>query len=72
VNDHDFRSAADGMAIPHGLYDMTHNVGYLTLGTSHDTAEFACACIRLWWQTYGFLVDPGVNKVPYFYHDVHE
>jgi len=63
VNDHDFRSAADGMAIPHGLYDMTHNVGYLTLGTSHDTAEFACACIRLWWQTYGFLDYPDAQEI---------
>ena len=40
VSDHDFRSAADGMAVPHGLYDVTRNIGYLTLGTSHDTAEF--------------------------------
>lgn len=53
VQDHDFRSLADGMAIPHGLYDIYRNIGYVTIGTSHDTSEFACACIRNWWLTYG-------------------
>ena len=41
VNDHDFRSLAEGIAIPHGLYDVFQNTGYLTIGTSHDTSEFA-------------------------------
>ena len=63
VNDHDFRSLAEGIAIPHGLYDMTHNIGYLTIGTSHDTAEFACACIRLWWVTYGRLDYPEAQEI---------
>lgn len=53
VYDHDFRSLADGLVIPHGLYDVTHNRGYLTLGTSRDTSEFACDCIRQCWHTYG-------------------
>ena len=63
VNDRDFRSAADGIVVPHGLYDMTRNIGYLTLGTSHDTAEFACACIRLWWLTYGILDYPNAQEI---------
>lgn len=49
--------------MPHGLYDMTRNVGYLTLGTSHDTAEFACACLRLWWRTYGCIDYPGAQQL---------
>ena len=53
VHDHDFRSMADGIAVPHGLYDIFRNVGYVTIGTSHDTSEFACACIRRWWLSYG-------------------
>jgi hypothetical protein len=63
VNDHDFRSAADGMAVPHGLYDLTRNIGYLTIGTSHDTSEFACACIQLWWLTYGIVDYPAATEV---------
>lgn len=63
VSDHDFRSAADGMAVPHGLYDITRNIGYLTIGTSHDTAEFACACIRRWWLTYGRVDYPDAQEI---------
>ena len=63
VNDHDFRSSSDGMAVPHGLYDMTHNIGYLTIGTSHDTSEFAIACIRLWWLTYGIFDYPAATEI---------
>ena len=50
--DHDFPSLADGVVIPYGLYDLKHNHGYVALGTSHDTSEFACDCIRQWWWNY--------------------
>lgn len=63
VSDHDFRAAADGIVVPHGLYDVTRNIGYLTLGTSHDTAEFACACIARWWLTYGRVDDPDAHEI---------
>lgn len=53
VHDHDFRSLAAGMIVPHGLYDLYRNIGYVTLGVSHDTSEFACACIRHWWLDHG-------------------
>jgi len=53
VNDHDFASLADGIAIPHGIYDIGLNIGYVTIGTSHDTSEFACDCILNWWQNHG-------------------
>ena len=42
VNDHDFKSLAKGVVIPHGLYDIADNFGYLTLGTSKDTSQFCC------------------------------
>jgi hypothetical protein len=51
--DHDFPSCADGVIIPHSIYDLQLNVGYIQLGTSHDTSEFACDSLRLWWYTYG-------------------
>ena len=41
VNDHDFRSQADGIAIPYGVYDVTANRGFVVVGTSHDTPDFA-------------------------------
>jgi len=53
VHDHDFRSLATGMIVPHGLYDLYRNIGYVTLGVSHDTSEFACAGIRNWWLDHG-------------------
>lgn len=63
VCDHDFPSLATGVAIPHGLYDMTDNVGYIQIGTSHDTSEFACDSIRYWWQTYGKQRYPLANSI---------
>jgi hypothetical protein len=51
--DHDFKSAASGVVIPHGLYDLKRNEGYLQLGTSHDTGEFACDNLYRWWEQYG-------------------
>jgi len=51
--DHDFTSCAEGLIIPHCLYDEGLNIGYIHLGTSHDTSEFACDCLRYWWYTYG-------------------
>ena len=51
--DHDFPSLAEGIVIPHGIYDVQRNHGYVTLGTSHDTSAFACDCLLQWWQHYG-------------------
>jgi len=49
VNDHDFKTLANGIVIPHGLYDIAQNKGYVTLGTSKDTSEFVCDNIEWWW-----------------------
>ena len=40
--DHDFPSWADGVVIPHGIYDHLHLRGHINIGLSHDTSEFAC------------------------------
>jgi Rhodopirellula transposase DDE domain len=53
VFDHDFPSLAIGVVIPHGLYDLNDNIGFIQIGTSHDTSEFACDSIRYWWNNYG-------------------
>jgi hypothetical protein len=49
----DFPSEAEGKAIPYGLYDVTLNEGFVVIGTSHETAEFAVAAIRAWWLAVG-------------------
>lgn len=47
--DHDFSTFSDGQIVPHGIYDVTRNVGYITLGISHDTSKFVCDNIaRVW------------------------
>jgi len=51
--DHDFISFAEGVVIPHGIYDLKKNTGYINLGTSKDTTEFACDCLRNWWYEQG-------------------
>ena len=53
VNDHDFRSEADGIAVPYGIYDLHSNCGTLFVGTSFDTPEFAVDCIERWWRSEG-------------------
>ena len=63
VYDHDFASQADGKVVPHGLYDMHRNVGYITLGVSNDTSEFACECVRQWWFNYGKTEYPNSTQV---------
>ena len=63
VNDHDFESLASGKVIPHGLYDVYRHLGYITLGTSHDTSEFACSCIRDWWLGHGIPAYPRAGAI---------
>jgi Rhodopirellula transposase DDE domain len=61
--DHDFPSFAEGIIIPHSLYDLRLNVGYIQLGTSHDTSEFACDSFRKWWYTYGCVHYPHATSI---------
>jgi hypothetical protein len=53
TNDHDFASAGLGAVIPHGVYDVGRNRGFLHLNTSHDTSELACDSIATWWEEHG-------------------
>jgi len=46
-------SLAEGVAVPHVIYDIERNEAYASIGTSHDTSEFACDSIRHWWYNYG-------------------
>ena len=61
--DHDFPGFADGVVIPHGLYDLKRNRGYLHLGTSCDTSEFACDSLEHWWLRFGRALYPQAGSV---------
>ncbi len=63
VYDHDWLSLAKGVAIPHGLFDLTHNIGYIQIGTTHDTSEFARDSIRYWWINYGQQLYPLATSI---------
>jgi len=63
VNDHDFGSQGQGTLIPHGIYDVGKNRGYVHLNTSHDTTELACDSIAAWWQEHGQRDYAGANEL---------
>ena len=48
--DHDFGTFSEGTIVPHGIYDIARNTGYLSIGTSHDTSEFVCDNIERVWN----------------------
>jgi hypothetical protein len=53
VNVHDFKDKKLGKAIPYGVYDISFNQGWVSVGIDHDTAEFAVESIRHWWYEMG-------------------
>ena len=61
--DHDFLSFADGTIVPHGIYDVATNTGYLTIGTSHDTAEFVGDNITRVWTEHLQWQYPAVDTI---------
>jgi len=63
VYDHDFPSFAEGVVIPHSLYDLQLNIGYVQVGTSRDTSEFACDSFRHWWYDYGCKNYPNATSI---------
>ena len=48
--DHDFSTFSYGQIVPHGIYGVTRNVGYMALGISHDTSRFVCDNIARVWE----------------------
>jgi mannitol/fructose-specific phosphotransferase system IIA component len=63
VFDHDWPTLGTGVAIPHRLYDIRDNVGYIQISTTHHTSEFACDSILYWWNTYGKVHYHGTNSI---------
>jgi hypothetical protein len=63
VRTHDFQDPDLGKAIPYGVYDVTHNQGWVSVGIDHDTAYFAAASIRRWWEEMGAQRFPRATEL---------
>jgi transposase len=63
VKTHDFPDKTLGKAVPYGVYDLTHNEAGVSVGISHDTAEFAVASIRRWWRRMGRKRYPQADRL---------
>ncbi len=61
--DHDFPSWAEGVLIPHGIYDPVRNRGHINLGLSHDTSEFASQSLRWYWNRIGRQCYPHAESI---------
>ncbi len=53
VKVYDFPNDAEGKITPYGIYDITHNLGWVNVGVDKDTSEFAVQSIRNWWYKMG-------------------
>ncbi len=60
---HDFPDDSLGKAVPYGLYDITGNTGWVSVGTDHDTAAFAVESIRRWWKGAGQAEYPAAQRL---------
>jgi hypothetical protein len=63
VRVHDFVQSELGRAIPYGVYDLGANTGWVSVGIDHDTAAFAVASIRHWWQAMGRRAYPHARRL---------
>ena len=63
VNVHDFADKQLGKAVPYGVYDVAANIGWVSVGTDHDTAQFAAETIRRWWNNIGRPAYPEASRL---------
>jgi transposase len=63
VKTHDFPDKELGKAVPYGVYDLANNEAGVTVGVSHDTAEFAVAAIHQWWTKLGSKRFPRAKRI---------
>ena len=61
--DHDFPTWAEGVIIPHGIFDPVRNCGHVNIGLSRDTTEFACDSIKWYWNRIGKQCYPDANSM---------
>jgi hypothetical protein len=63
VQVHDFPIPELGRAAPYGVYDVTQNAGWVSVGVDHDTAAFAAQSIRRWWESMGSQAYPKAARL---------
>jgi transposase len=63
VLDHDFPIEELGKISPYGVYNVNNNTGFVNVGTSHDTSEFAVESISRWWETVGKRTFPESKRI---------
>ncbi len=63
VYDHDYQYLSEGKVIPHGIYDLQANRGYISIGNSSETADFIIDNLRWWWTTYGIDLYPDATNI---------
>jgi hypothetical protein len=61
--DHDFPSWAEGVIIPHGIFDPIRNCGHINIGLSRDTTEFACDSFKWYWNRIGRQCYPNADSI---------
>jgi hypothetical protein len=66
VFDHDYTHLSEGKVIPHGIYDLRSKTGYLSIGTSSETAEFVYDNLLWWWTEYGIHLYPDAKSIVMF------
>ena len=60
---HDFIDPNVNKAVPYGVYDVGQDLGWVNVGTDHDTASFAVESIRRWWRSMGAPLYPAANRL---------
>jgi len=63
VRVHDFKDPKLGKVAPYGVYDLTTNTGWVSVGINYDTAEFAVESIRRWWREMGEVTYPDARRL---------
>ena len=63
VYDHDYEHLSNGKVIPHGIYDLQANKGYISIGNSSETADFVIDNLLWWWNNYGIHQYPDAQNI---------
>lgn len=63
ANVYDFIDKELGKVTPYGVYDLSHNIGWVRVGIDHDTAEFAVETLRRWWREMGSALYPEAKRL---------
>ena len=63
VFDHDYEHLSQGKVVPHGIYDLQANKGYISIGGSNETADFVLDNLLWWWWEYGIHQYPDAKNI---------